>query len=75
MERGDGALWTEPGVDGDLLFLPVAQAAVIRDADVLLQLRDLTEQMRWVKARPLRLSSLDVNQLLSRRPILSSCVI
>lgn len=41
MKRGDGALGTEPGVDGDLLFLPGAQAAVIGDADVLLQLRDL----------------------------------
>lgn len=68
-------MWTKPGVDGDLLFLPVAQAAVIGDADVLLQLRDLTKQMRWVKARPVRLSSLDVNRLLTRRPIPSSCVI
>ena len=54
-------MWTKPGVDGDLLFLPVAQAAVIRDADVLLQLRDLTKQMRGVKARPVRLSRLVVN--------------
>lgn len=61
MEWGDGALWAEPGIDGDLLFLPVAQAAVIGDADVLLQLGDLTEHMRRVKARPVQLSSLDVN--------------
>lgn len=54
-------MWAEPGIDGDLLFLPVAQAAVIGDADVLLQLGDLTEHMRRVKARPVQLSSLDVN--------------
>lgn len=41
VKRGHGASGTEPGVDGDLLLVPVAQAAVIGDADVLLQLRDL----------------------------------
>lgn len=41
MKGGHGAWGPEPGVDGDLFLLPVAQAAVVRDADVLLQLRDL----------------------------------
>lgn len=41
MKRGDGAWGPKPGIDGDLFFLPVTQAAVIRDANVLLQLRDL----------------------------------
>lgn len=51
MKGGHGAGGPEPGVDGDLLLLPVAQAAVVRDADVLLQLRDLraAEQTRGVR--------------------------
>lgn len=41
MQRGDGARGPKPGINGDVLLLPVAQATVIGDADVLLQLWDL----------------------------------
>lgn len=48
MKGGHGAWGPKPGIDGDLFFLPVAQAAVIRDADVLLQLRDLwVSEQTW----------------------------
>lgn len=41
MQGGDGARGPKPGIDGDVFLLPIAQATVIRDADVLLQLWDL----------------------------------
>lgn len=41
MQWGDGALWTKPGIDSDLFLFSIAQATVIRDADVPLQLWDL----------------------------------
>lgn len=41
MQWGDGSLGTKPGIDSDLFLLPVTQATVIRDADVLLQLWNL----------------------------------
>lgn len=64
-----------PGIDGDLLFLPLAQAAVIGDADVLLQLEDLTEHMR-AELRPGLCNSAARCQLtLKQKVILSSCVI
>lgn len=48
MKGGHGARGPKPGIDGDLFFLPVAQAAVIRDADVLLQLWDLwASEQTW----------------------------
>lgn len=43
MEWGDSARWPKPGIDGDRLFLSITEAAVVRDADVLLQLRDLKQ--------------------------------
>lgn len=45
MQWGDGSLGTKPGIDSDLFLFSIAQATVIRDADVLLQLWDLVEQL------------------------------
>lgn len=36
---------TKPGIDSDLFLFSIAQATVIGDADVLLQLWDLVEQL------------------------------
>ena len=48
MERRDGSLGTKPGVNGDLFFVPIAQATVVGDADVPLQLRDLwVSEQTW----------------------------
>lgn len=54
MEGRDGSLGTKPGVNGDLFFVPVAQATVVGDADVPLQLRDLwvSEQTWEAQSRP-----------------------
>lgn len=41
MKGGDSSLGTKPGINSDLIFFPVTQAAVIGDANVLLQLWDL----------------------------------
>lgn len=46
MQRRHGAFRPEPGVDGDLVLVPVTEAAVVGQADVFLQLRDLT-QHQW----------------------------
>jgi hypothetical protein len=62
MQRGDSSLGTKPGIDGDLVLLPVAQATVIRDADVLLQLRDLWVSEQHGELRPAR-DSLRVRHL------------
>lgn len=43
MQGRDGAFRPEPGVDGDLVLVPVTEAAVVGQADVFLQLRDLTQ--------------------------------
>lgn len=48
MKGGHSSLGTKPGINGDLFLLPVAQAAVVGDADVPLQLRDLWGlEHRW----------------------------
>lgn len=52
MKGGHGSLGTKPGINGDLFLLPVAQAAVVRDADVLLQLRDLWGQSTGGRPSP-----------------------
>lgn len=51
MKGGHSALGAKPGINGDLFLRPVAQAAVVGDADVLPQLRDL-----WVSKHTWRLS-------------------
>lgn len=38
-------MWTKPGIDSDLFLFSIAQATVIRDADVPLQLWDLVEEL------------------------------
>lgn len=44
MKGGHRSPGTKPGVNGDLVLLPVAQAAVVGNTDVPLQLRDLGGQ-------------------------------
>lgn len=43
MQRRDGASGPEPGVHRDLVLVPFAEAAVVRQADVFLQLGDLMQ--------------------------------
>lgn len=45
MKGGDSSLGTKPGINSDLIFFPVTQAAVIGDANVLLQLWDLVKEL------------------------------
>lgn len=49
MKGGHRSPGTKPGINGDLVLLPVAQAAVVGNTDVPLQLRDLwgSEHTGW----------------------------
>lgn len=41
MKRWDSAFWTKPSVNGDVIFFPFPQAAVVGDTDILFQFWDL----------------------------------
>lgn len=62
--KGRHSAWgPKPGIDGDVLLLPIAQTAVVGDTDVLLQLWNLwvSEQMWTVEARPVGHASPEVS--------------
>lgn len=52
MKWGHSAWGPKPGIDGDVLVLPVTEATVVGDADVLLQLWDLWVSEQMWKVRP-----------------------